>query len=89
MPIELDQQETREILASLQRYFSEELEQEISEMRAKFLLDYILKEIAPVRLQPGRQGRREFLSRQNGRPARHLLRRWPDLLAEKEKVRSG
>ena len=53
MPIELDKQETKEVVASLQRYFREELEEEITEMRAKFLLDYILKEIAPFAYNKG------------------------------------
>jgi uncharacterized protein (DUF2164 family) len=53
MPIELDKQETKEVVASLQHYFREELDQEISEMRAKFLLDYILKEIAPLAYNKG------------------------------------
>ena len=53
MPIELDKQETKEVIASLQRYFREEFEEEISEMRAKFLLDYILKEIAPLAYNQG------------------------------------
>jgi uncharacterized protein (DUF2164 family) len=53
MPIELDQQETKEVVASLQHYFREELDEEISEMRAKFLLDYILKEIAPLAYNQG------------------------------------
>ena len=53
MSIELNKQETKEILASLQRYFSEELEEELSEMRAKFLLDYILKEVAPFAYNKG------------------------------------
>ena len=53
MPLKLDQHETKEVLASLQRYFKEELDQEISEMRAKFLLDYILKEIAPFAYNKG------------------------------------
>ena len=48
MAIELDKSVTKEVIASLQHYFREELDQEISEMRAKFLLDYILKEIAPM-----------------------------------------
>ena len=48
MAIELNKQEIADIIPSLRRYFREELEQEISEMQAKFLLDYILKEIAPV-----------------------------------------
>ena len=53
MPIELDKQETKEVVASLQRYFKEELEEEISEMRAKFLLDYMLEEIAPFAYNKG------------------------------------
>ena len=53
MPIELNQQETKDAVASLQRYFSEELDQEISEMRAKFLLEYILREIAPLAYNQG------------------------------------
>jgi uncharacterized protein (DUF2164 family) len=53
MPIALTKQETQEVLASLQKYFREELEHEISEMRAKFLLDYILKEIAPLAYNSG------------------------------------
>jgi uncharacterized protein (DUF2164 family) len=53
MPIELDKQETKEVIASLQHYFREELEQEMSEMRAKFLLDYILTEIAPLAYNQG------------------------------------
>ena len=53
MPIELDKQDTKEILASLRHYFREELDQELSEMRAKFLLDYILKEIAPFAYNKG------------------------------------
>ena len=53
MPIELDNQETKEVLSSLQKYFREELEEELSEMRAKFLLEYILKEIAPLAYNRG------------------------------------
>ena len=53
MAIELSKQELKEIIPSLQKYFREELEEEISEMRAKFLLDYILKEIAPLAYNKG------------------------------------
>jgi len=53
MPIELDKQETKEVPCSIQHYFREELDQEISEMRAKFLLEYILKEIAPLAYNRG------------------------------------
>ena len=54
MAIELTKPETKEVVASLQHYFREELDQEISEMRAKFLLDYILQEIAPLAYMRGR-----------------------------------
>ena len=53
MPIEFNKEETADALASLQRYFREELEEELSGMRAKFLLDYILKEIAPLAYNQG------------------------------------
>jgi uncharacterized protein (DUF2164 family) len=38
---------------SLQKFFREELDQELSEMRAKFLLGYFLKEIAPFAYNKG------------------------------------
>lgn len=53
MAIELNKQEVGDIIHSLQKYFREELEQEISEMQAKFLLDYVLKEIAPFAYNKG------------------------------------
>ena len=53
MPIELTKEETADVIPSLRRYFKEELEIEISEMRAKFLLNYFLKEIAPFAYNQG------------------------------------
>ena len=53
MPIDLDQQQRREVVSSLQKSFREELEKELGEMRAKFLLDYILTEIAPLAYNQG------------------------------------
>ena len=53
MAIELTKEETADIIPSLRRYFKEELELEISEMRAKFLLNYFLKEIAPFAYNQG------------------------------------
>jgi uncharacterized protein (DUF2164 family) len=53
MPIELNKQETQDCVASLQTYFRKELDEEIGEMKAKFLLDYILKEIAPLAYNRG------------------------------------
>lgn len=53
MAIELSKQETEQVVASIRKYFREELEQEISEMRAKFLLNYVLQEIAPFAYNKG------------------------------------
>jgi len=53
MAIELTKEEIADVIPSLRRYFREELEQEISEMRAKFLLNYFLKEVAPFAYNKG------------------------------------
>jgi uncharacterized protein (DUF2164 family) len=53
MAIELSKEEIAQLIPSVQKYFREELEQEIGEMRAKFLLDYFLKEIAPFAYNKG------------------------------------
>ena len=53
MAIELTKEEIADSIPSLCRYFREELELEISEMRAKFLLNYFLKEVAPFAYNKG------------------------------------
>jgi len=53
MAIELTPPEITEIIPSLQKYFREEFEQELSEMRARFLLEYFQKEIAPLAYNKG------------------------------------
>ncbi len=53
MEIELDKDTQNSVLASLQRYAREELELELSEMRAKFLLDFVQTEIAPFAYNQG------------------------------------
>ena len=53
MAIELTKEEVADVIPSLRRYFREELELEISEMRAKFLLNFFLKEIAPFAYNQG------------------------------------
>jgi uncharacterized protein (DUF2164 family) len=61
MAIELEKSEIKEIVASLQRYCREELELELGEMRAKFLLDYVLEEIAPLAYNQGVKDAGNFL----------------------------
>ena len=38
----------KQSIASIKRYFSEELDQDIGELKAGLLLDFMLKEIAPT-----------------------------------------
>lgn len=49
----LSDEEKSEIVASLQRYFAEELDQELRDMPAGFLLEYILQEIGPFAYNKG------------------------------------
>lgn len=73
MAIELTHQEVKDVRASLQRYFEEELEMEINEMRAGFLLDYILKEIAPFAYNKGvRDAESFFRDKLEDLPATHF-----------------
>lgn len=61
MPIELTKQETDEAIHSLKKYCSVELEHEIGDLQAKLLLDYIVKEIAPLAYNQGVKHAEEFL----------------------------
>jgi uncharacterized protein (DUF2164 family) len=53
MAIELSKTEKADIIYSIQKFFREELETEISEMSAGFLLNYFMKEIAPFAYNNG------------------------------------
>ncbi len=56
MPTELAKTDVESVVASIQKFFREELElEELSDMRARHLLDYILKEIAPFAYNQGVQ----------------------------------
>lgn len=48
MVIALSDDAQRQAIASIRRYFSEELDQDIGDLKARMLLDYFLKEIAPT-----------------------------------------
>ena len=61
MPLELSKETVREIIPSLRRFLAEELEMEVGEMQAGFLLDYILKEIAPFAYNKGVKDSEAFL----------------------------
>ena len=48
MPIKLPKDATQELRHSLQKYFLEELDQEIGDLRASLLLDFIVAEVGPT-----------------------------------------
>ncbi len=47
MAIDLDKETRERLIGSLRRYFSEQLELEIGQLKASLVLDFVLKEIAP------------------------------------------
>ncbi len=47
MAIELPDDVTAEVVASIRRYFLDERDEEMGELQASFLLEFILKEIGP------------------------------------------
>ena len=47
MAIKLSQETSKQLHASIQRYFAENLDQDIGDLKAGMLLDYVLKEIGP------------------------------------------
>ncbi len=48
MPITLSQEAKKRLIPSIRRYMTENMEQEIGDLKADLLLDYFLKEIAPT-----------------------------------------
>ncbi len=53
MAIQLTPQETDEVTHSLKKYFAAEFDQELSDLKTRLLLDYVLKEIAPFAYNQG------------------------------------
>ena len=47
MAITLSNEAKKQLRASIQRYFDEELDQKIGDLKADLMLDYCLKEIGP------------------------------------------
>jgi uncharacterized protein (DUF2164 family) len=47
MTIELSPETTKQLQASIKRYFAENLDQDIGDLKAGMLLNYCLKEIGP------------------------------------------
>ena len=63
MPIELSPQETEQAIHSLKKYCAEELDTDLSDLRARLLLDYLVKEIGPLAYNCGVRDAEKFLRR--------------------------
>lgn len=48
MPIQLKEENKKKLIASLQRYFDEELDMEIGELKSELILDYLMQEAGSV-----------------------------------------
>jgi len=60
MAIKLTPQESEEVIHSLKKYCSSELDLELSELKAKLLLDYLQQEIAPLAYNQGVRDAEEY-----------------------------
>ena len=59
-PLELTPQERDQAIHSLKRFFSEAMDEELSELRARLLLEYIAQELLPIGYNRGVQDAEEF-----------------------------
>jgi len=48
MPITLPDETTADLVASIRRYFLDERDEEIGDLQASFVLEFVLKEIGPA-----------------------------------------
>lgn len=63
MDVTFSKEQKLEIIASIRRYFAENLECELSEMQAGFLLGYVMAEIAPFAYNKGIEDAQKYLMR--------------------------
>ncbi len=47
MAIKLTKEDEERVIASIREFFDKELDQEIGDLKARLVLDYVLAEIAP------------------------------------------
>jgi len=63
MPLSLTKEQKADIAASIRRFVSDDLNHEVSDMQAGFLLDYFLQEIAPFAYNQGVEDAQKHLLR--------------------------
>lgn len=62
MSVSLTKEQKSEIVSSIQRFIASELNQDLSEIEAGFLLDYFLQEIAPFAYNQGVEDAQKYLA---------------------------
>jgi uncharacterized protein (DUF2164 family) len=63
MPLLLTKEQKSEITSSIRHFVADELDHEVSEIQAGFLLDYFLQEIAPFAYNSGVEDTQKYLNR--------------------------
>lgn len=63
MNLPLSKTQHADLIESLRRFAAEELDSDWSEVRAGFVLDYFLKEVAPLAYNQGVEDAQKFLRR--------------------------
>jgi uncharacterized protein (DUF2164 family) len=63
MNLPLTKEQKAELVESIRRFVAEEWDQEVSEIRAGFLLEYFLKEIGPLAYNQGVEDAQKFFRR--------------------------
>ncbi|HBJ82994.1 MAG TPA: DUF2164 domain-containing protein [Verrucomicrobiales bacterium] len=63
MPPLFSKEQKAEIVSSIQRYLAENLDSDLSEMQAGFLLEYFMSEIAPFAYNEGVEDARKYFTR--------------------------
>jgi uncharacterized protein (DUF2164 family) len=63
MPLSLTKEQKADLVASIRRFMAGEIDYELSEIEAGFLLDYALQEIAPFAYNKGIEDAQKYLAR--------------------------
>ena len=63
MPIQLTKEEIEEAIPSVKKFFQQEFEQDLSDLRARFLLEYFQQELAPLAYNQGVKDAEQYFRR--------------------------
>lgn len=66
MPIQLKKDAEKRLTASIQRFFKEELDEDIGDLKARLVLDFFLKEAAPSVYNQAMQDAQAYLLERAG-----------------------